>query len=249
MKYFEALKIWNVEHNKGTWCVPKKGTAEYDAIKAILAKHNPPKPEAPKKEPKAKPAKKVEEKKEVKNEIIAPAAEKKKAPRKSTVILEYDLKKVEGDETDKKILDLLLKKTEASHKWITTETRVDDYGSLIRSLNKERYSINKKDHDLDKIKQYDVPTEPVPRTKHYVRVPEKIKEEIIKRATKYIDATKHKVMDLAKEYSKLDREYNSMLVGERKDHKYVNTLNKQMPGWDKIKAPKETKQYIKEGLY
>lgn len=52
MKYFEALKIWNVEHNKGTWCVPKKGTAEYDAIKAILAKHNPPKPEAPKKEKK-----------------------------------------------------------------------------------------------------------------------------------------------------------------------------------------------------
>ena len=36
-KWIDALKIWN-DSNKhsGTWCIPKKGTKEYDKVKGIM---------------------------------------------------------------------------------------------------------------------------------------------------------------------------------------------------------------------
>ena len=30
--YIEALKMWNKETNKGTFCIPKKGTVDYITI-------------------------------------------------------------------------------------------------------------------------------------------------------------------------------------------------------------------------
>ncbi len=36
MRWLEALKVWNAEHNPGKWCVAKKGSAEYDQVKAIM---------------------------------------------------------------------------------------------------------------------------------------------------------------------------------------------------------------------
>ena len=78
MKYFEALKLWNTEHNAGAWCVPRKGTPEYDAVMLILSKHNPPKPA--KKEPKAKPAKKEPKAKPAKKEPKAKPAKKEATP-------------------------------------------------------------------------------------------------------------------------------------------------------------------------
>ena len=38
MKWIEALKIWNAQHNAGKWCVAKKGSPEYDQVKAIMAR-------------------------------------------------------------------------------------------------------------------------------------------------------------------------------------------------------------------
>ena len=35
MRWIEALKIWNAEHNVGKWCVVRKGSPEYDQVKAI----------------------------------------------------------------------------------------------------------------------------------------------------------------------------------------------------------------------
>jgi hypothetical protein len=68
VKWVEALKEWNAKHNGGRWCVPKKGTTEYDAVMRIVKgeKHEEPKePEAPKKKFQFKrPAKKAEEPKE-----------------------------------------------------------------------------------------------------------------------------------------------------------------------------------------
>ena len=37
MRWIEALKIWNKEHNPGKWCVARKGSPEYDQVKAIMA--------------------------------------------------------------------------------------------------------------------------------------------------------------------------------------------------------------------
>ena len=30
--YMEALKLWNKETNTGKWCIPKKGTVEYNEV-------------------------------------------------------------------------------------------------------------------------------------------------------------------------------------------------------------------------
>ena len=36
MTWVAAVKEWNARTNKGKYCVPKKGTAEYDAVKRIM---------------------------------------------------------------------------------------------------------------------------------------------------------------------------------------------------------------------
>ena len=33
-----ALKSWNEANNNGHYCIPKKGTADYDAVKALMKK-------------------------------------------------------------------------------------------------------------------------------------------------------------------------------------------------------------------
>lgn len=35
MRWVEALKLWNAQHNPGKWCVVRKGTPEYDEVKKI----------------------------------------------------------------------------------------------------------------------------------------------------------------------------------------------------------------------
>ena len=35
--YMEALKLWNKENNKGNWCIPKKGTDEYNEVMRLKA--------------------------------------------------------------------------------------------------------------------------------------------------------------------------------------------------------------------
>lgn len=41
MRWVDALKLWNGQNPDGHWCVPKKGTADYDKVKAIMAKAAP----------------------------------------------------------------------------------------------------------------------------------------------------------------------------------------------------------------
>ena len=36
MSWLEALKEWNFD--KTMWCIPKKGTEEYDQVRAIMAR-------------------------------------------------------------------------------------------------------------------------------------------------------------------------------------------------------------------
>ena len=36
MRWIEAVKIWNTEHNKGKWCVPKKGSPEHSEVMKIM---------------------------------------------------------------------------------------------------------------------------------------------------------------------------------------------------------------------
>lgn len=34
--WVQALKVWNKQRGDGKWIVPKKGTKEYDEVKAIM---------------------------------------------------------------------------------------------------------------------------------------------------------------------------------------------------------------------
>ena len=38
MKWIEALRLWNTEHNAGKWCVPRKGSAEHAQVMALMGK-------------------------------------------------------------------------------------------------------------------------------------------------------------------------------------------------------------------
>lgn len=75
--WIEALREWNSKHNKGTWCVPKKGSKELEEARAILARI------------KGEKGKKVE----------APPPPKKKAAKMPTRTAEQEaaLRKAVGD--------------------------------------------------------------------------------------------------------------------------------------------------------
>ena len=36
MKWIDALKQWNAKRPDGVWGIPKKGTKEYDEVRAIM---------------------------------------------------------------------------------------------------------------------------------------------------------------------------------------------------------------------
>jgi hypothetical protein len=40
MKWLDALKAWNEQHG-GRWTIPKKGSPEYDAVKALQGASTP----------------------------------------------------------------------------------------------------------------------------------------------------------------------------------------------------------------
>lgn len=63
--WIDALRVWNATHNKGLWCVPRKGSSEHAELVGMMrpktkkprkkkeTKSNP----KPKSEPKSKPRK------------------------------------------------------------------------------------------------------------------------------------------------------------------------------------------------
>lgn len=46
MRWVDALKQWNA--GSGKWCIPKKGTAEYDAVRALMGEKEAKAPKAEK---------------------------------------------------------------------------------------------------------------------------------------------------------------------------------------------------------
>lgn len=76
MRWLEALKVWNTEHNPGKWCVAKKGSAEYDQVKAIMERGKKAETAS---EPKA-PPRETGKKFEFKRKEAAKPASEPKAP-------------------------------------------------------------------------------------------------------------------------------------------------------------------------
>jgi hypothetical protein len=34
--WMAALKRWNSSHSKGSWCIPKKGSSDYEAVRKMM---------------------------------------------------------------------------------------------------------------------------------------------------------------------------------------------------------------------
>lgn len=49
MKWLDALKAWNEQHG-GRWTIPKKGSPEYDAVRALQGAATPTHPTPPRAE-------------------------------------------------------------------------------------------------------------------------------------------------------------------------------------------------------
>lgn len=125
MKWMQALKQWNSAKG-GSWCVPRKGTAEHAEVKAIMASDKPAsepvkkvirrkKAEEPKEEPKEEPVKKVIRRKKVVEPVKEEVKEEVKVevPKVSEEEIE-SLRKKNISKKIKKILTKLLKEKKAS---------------------------------------------------------------------------------------------------------------------------------------
>lgn len=88
MAYFKAVKEWNLMRNNGMHCTPKKGTPEYEEVKALMP---PPKPKKEKELTEQQKARK--QKKQQLNKQIEEAKKKKPIIDKSNndLIKQYDL--------------------------------------------------------------------------------------------------------------------------------------------------------------
>ena len=42
MKWIQALKEWNSQTNTGKWCIPRKGSSDYDVVKKIMSSSSQP---------------------------------------------------------------------------------------------------------------------------------------------------------------------------------------------------------------
>jgi hypothetical protein len=71
--WIQALKIWN--KNNGAWCIPKKGSSDYEQVRRIMRGEAPAKPKPPAPAPKKPPAPAPAPKK-------PPAPKKKPSPKK-----------------------------------------------------------------------------------------------------------------------------------------------------------------------
>ena len=89
MRWVEALKIWNAEHNPGKWCVAKKGTPEYAQVRAIMDKDKPKKVER-KAGAKEKPAAKMD------MSIYGDPSADKEASRKKAELINKKAKAIKG---------------------------------------------------------------------------------------------------------------------------------------------------------
>ena len=90
-KWLSALKTWNSSRNAGSmWCMPKKGSKEYDEVKAIMEGK-----EAPKKQDEKEQIKILLE--FLKNVIAdSPNNKEMKEEKESRKILKLRLKQLEG---------------------------------------------------------------------------------------------------------------------------------------------------------
>jgi len=90
-KWILALKTFNSNRNNGMWCLPKKGSEEYEQVKAIMEGKEPKKEEPKKEEPKKK-IRKIKIIEEPKKEEPKKEEPKKEEPKKEEESVENNYK-------------------------------------------------------------------------------------------------------------------------------------------------------------
>ena len=95
MRWIDAVKIWNQEHNKGTWCMPRRGSPEHARVKAIM--------EGKKEKPKKAKVRLAEESEEETATRMGKVAKESKAKKLlSKAIAKYKARKAAPPEPVKK---------------------------------------------------------------------------------------------------------------------------------------------------
>ena len=136
MKWIEALKVYN--QGKGSWCIARKGTPEYDEVKRIMG-HS--KPEAVAKRNEERGEKVKEQLKEVASASSKRREEAKKKYAEKLAEMEHHKKKAEQE---KKVEDKQQKEE-------ATINRLTDFGQSTRHTSPDGqelgYFFIEKDYD------------------------------------------------------------------------------------------------------
>lgn len=137
MRWIEALKLWNAKHNPGKWCVARKGSPEYDQVKAIMTGKEEQKEEQKAEKPLSRKAKKEAQKKaddELHAKMVEQARKKiaEEAAERNKAVASKDGKNLTREE----VLKMLKKRADA----VQRET-VDIPAALARGRNKSREKV------------------------------------------------------------------------------------------------------------
>jgi hypothetical protein len=126
MKWLEALKVFN--QGKGTWCIARKGTPEYDEVKRIM---NSSKPEAVAQRNEERKVKATEQLKEVASASEKRREEAKKKYAEKLAEMEHSKKKEEEGK----------KQEDKQQKEEATINRLTDFGQSTRHTSPDGQEI------------------------------------------------------------------------------------------------------------
>ena len=138
--WMEAVKIWNSSHNKGTWCMPRKGSPEHAVVKGLMAGKKAPHKDA------AKMKAAVEEARAASKKLLE-SKERAIANAKAMGEKKSSARKVIGKALLERVMAKRVKKAEAAKP--KAATKVFDTDSLKEMI----FSFNKGSGMIKKIKE------------------------------------------------------------------------------------------------
>ena len=242
MKYFEACKIWNAQQKSAgnQWCIPKKGSKEYDEVIAIM-KGTAPKPvEVPVKKEEPKKAEADVEKKpeDMTLEELVKSGYKSPLELVSTDDLQNIVKVY--DEFEKLRIEL------SDNEFLATMD-IPSFISIIKKTDK--YDTTKDSATIENIKNYGIEFIPVARSNRYVRIKDtdeavKQLENAVTILTKEGKRIKEKYTEIRNIWESVQKKYNvtNHKIGNIKD--IINTRAKKGSTMMKAKVAAEQKKEL-----
>lgn len=181
MKWVEALKVWNGKKG-GTWCIPRKGSAEYDEVRAIMDRSKPAAVAARNKATSAKALEQlrgVEAATKARNEASAAAAKEKSAAAREAAIKKVYLDALPYDYQREEMKDKSLSEIQAyASKQILRKQVPGDTSQKALSQLKKLDTRTKIEAQREKAKLKTKPKAEVKPVEGVSELPEVVQEKI-----------------------------------------------------------------------